>query len=416
MTHPVLKDYKRVLLVEPDYPVPDRKSKHQYNMPIGLLKIGTYYENRGATVKLVWLHNNNNPKLLREFNPDIIFITSLFTYWSKYVKDAVHFCKRLFPDVEVVVGGVFASLMPEVCKEYTGCDTVVTGLLYDVEGVKVNYDLLGSHKKDFDYQIIHTTRGCVRRCKYCSAHQIEKKFTYKKTIYREIQSRGVLFYDNNLLANPYIEKILEELISLKNRRQISWCEARVGVDYHYILKKPHLALMLKKAGFRYIKIAWDGSMEDAEDIGRTINILEKAGFRRSHIGVYVLFNHNLRYKDVEVKRVKIFKWGCQIINCRYIPLDSLEDNFSSYAKSQTSDDYYISPNWTDKQVRMFISNCSRTNGAILFGRKYYSYSLRNKPVKPEIYEKLKYMDYDTAKKYLSDAWDPAKVYLTKDSR
>ena len=41
--------------------------------------------------------------------------------------------KYLFPDTPILVGGIYASLMPNHCKEYTGCDDVIVGQIYEAE-------------------------------------------------------------------------------------------------------------------------------------------------------------------------------------------------------------------------------------------------------------------------------------------
>lgn len=56
--------------------------------------------------------------------PDLICVTSLFTYWSKYVKMATVNANKFITISRIDVGGIYATLLPEHCKKYTGCDTV----------------------------------------------------------------------------------------------------------------------------------------------------------------------------------------------------------------------------------------------------------------------------------------------------
>ena len=189
-----------VLLVEPEFPIPSKSKNHRDFLPIGLLKLASYHRQRGDQIQLVRGNQDING-----FRPDQIKITSLFTYWSKYVWDSVEFYKERYPDAKVTVGGIYASLMTEHCKE-SGCDEVFVGVNNEVERCKPAYDLV-----DVDYQIVHASRGCVRRCDFCGTWKIEPTFTYKKSIKEEIYSNRIIFYDNNLLANPCIEGILREL-------------------------------------------------------------------------------------------------------------------------------------------------------------------------------------------------------------
>ena len=95
-----------------------------------MLKLASYLRENRVKIKLIRGIPNSLEEInrLEKLNPDEIWITSLFTYWSKYVKEAVSYHKEFFPKAKVVVGGIYASLMPEHCKEYTGCDEVCIGV------------------------------------------------------------------------------------------------------------------------------------------------------------------------------------------------------------------------------------------------------------------------------------------------
>ena len=118
------------MLVEPKFPIPNKSRNHTNFLPIGLLKIATYLKSRGNEIQLVRFESKPELKIddFKEelnFKPDYIFVTSLFTYWASHVRSAVSYYKSKFPDSVVIVGGIYASLMPEHCKEYTGCDQSV---------------------------------------------------------------------------------------------------------------------------------------------------------------------------------------------------------------------------------------------------------------------------------------------------
>ena len=71
--------------------------------------------------------------------------------------------------------------MPQHCKEYTGCDDVIFGTIDEAEKLRPAYDLV-----DVDYQILHTTRGCIRKCGFCGTYIIEPEWLCKKSIKDEI--------------------------------------------------------------------------------------------------------------------------------------------------------------------------------------------------------------------------------------
>lgn len=394
------------LLVEPKFPIPTKSRNHANFLPIGLLKIASYLKNEGHNFRLI-RHDTNYDILednLNAFRPDVIFITSLFTYWAKYVKEAVQYYGTVYPDAKIVVGGIYASLMPEDCKKFTGCDEVHIGPYENAEKFLPDYSLV-----DVDYQIIHASRGCERRCKYCEVYVIEPDVEYKESIKEEIKKKKVIFYDNNLLANPHIENILEELIILKKEKKISHCESQSGFDGRFLYKNPNLANLLKKANFKYPKISWDGKFKDKNKIKKQIDILTNAGYKSKEISVFILYNYNIPFNEMEMKRVQCWRWNVQIIDCRYRPLKNF-DNYNPYIKKpQSNKDYYIHPNWNDKLIRTFRSNIRKQNICVRQDIIYYSADIERKRIPKEKAIKYKKMEFEEAKKYVKDAWNPSLI-------
>lgn len=293
-----IKDIKKVLLVEPDFPIPNKSRNHSNFLPISLLKIASYFRENGIKdVELIrFLEDKNKdynqttldyekPKSKKKAST-IIFVTSIFTYWSKHVKKAVTHYRIKYPDAFIIVGGIYPSLMEEHCKNNTLCDDVITGPIPEVEKCPPAYDLV-----DVDYQIIHTSRGCIRQCGFCGTYIIEPDWICKSTIKEEIEEnqrrqyehnkkplKKIIFYDNNLLANEHIENILDDLIELKKEKKITYVESQSGFDGRILMKKPHLAEKLKKAGFKNPKIAWDHRLKDAPRIKKQIDLSIDAGF------------------------------------------------------------------------------------------------------------------------------------------
>jgi hypothetical protein len=389
----------KILLVEPSFPLSPKSKYFKFFLPIGLLKLASYYRRRGHEVKLV--KGNVIPK---HFLSDKILITSLFTYWASYVKECVQFYKSHFPNAKIIVGGIYASLMPEHCKKYTGCDQVFVGIHKTAEKCKPAYDLLFNPYPP--YQIIHTSRGCIRRCPFCGVWKIEKEISFKKSIKREICSNKLLFFDNNLLANPYIKNILKEISETKWNGKAIKCEAVCGIDYRLLLKDPELALLLKKARFENIRIAWDWNYKQWRDIKKALDLLIKAGYKSKDIYIFMLYNWEIPFKEMEKKRIKCWEWKVQIADCRYRPLDQTFDNYNPQ-KPQTNKDYYIHPKWTDAEVKQFRKNVRRQNICIRYNLSYYSESLERHLLSKRKILGLKKLSFKEAKKILNDAWDPS---------
>ena len=124
----------RILLVEPDFPIPPKSRNHRNFLPIGLLKIATHLRDHGHQVRLIRGIPKDLTELTERFDPEEVWVTSLFTYWARYVREAVQHYREMFPNVQIKVGGVYASLLPpEEVKEYTGCDEVHQGVIPEVE-------------------------------------------------------------------------------------------------------------------------------------------------------------------------------------------------------------------------------------------------------------------------------------------
>jgi len=412
------KDIKRILLVEPSFPIPGKSKNHKNFLPIGLLKLHDYYKDLGHKTKLIRGKKSKN-KIGTRFKPDKILITSLFTYWSNYFWDAVEFYRNNYPDAEIIVGGIYVSLMGDHQEFKNNLKK------YDVKphfGVHkgaekytsknpLNYSIL-SNPHPVDYQIIHTSRGCTRNCEFCGTWKIEPDFITKKTIRNEIQKKNLVFYDNNLLKNPNIESILGELIEMKKSRTISWCESQSGFDGRILAEKPILAKLLKQAGFRYPRIAWDWGFSQYQNIKKQLDILVKGGYRYDDIFVFMIYNWDISFEEMEEKRIKCLEWNTQIADCRYRPLDQTYDNYN-FRKSQTSMDYYIHDNWADSTVKQFRINVRRQNICIRQEIKFYSKTFEYKKVAKEIFIKTKKMNREDVERYLGklkiDYWFPEDI-------
>lgn len=123
----------------------------------------------------------------------------------------------------------------------------------------------------------------------------------------------------------------------------------------------------------------------------------------------MIFNWDIPFNEMEKKRAKCFEWGVQITDCRYRPLDMLSDNYKPYTISQTNEDYYIHPLWTDKQNRTFRRHVRRTNIAIRQNMPFYSYKIESKQISKNIIDKVRNMSAEEASKYISDIYDPMVV-------
>ena len=201
---------KHVLLVEPAYnnPYP----------PLGLLKISTWHKRKGDNVQLIKDTSHNeiidsfekNEKYYKKLatHYDIIYITSLFTYQADYVIESINYYKNRYPQAWVRVGGIMATLIPEYIKEKTGIEPHI-GLMRGAENCPPDY----SWCYNLPYSITFTTRGCPRKCSFCAVRKHEPKFVVKENWIEDIDitKKGIIFWDNNWLISPNLEKDAKRL-------------------------------------------------------------------------------------------------------------------------------------------------------------------------------------------------------------
>lgn len=143
----------KVLLVEPDY--------YTRYPPLGLLKLAQFERQRGSEVQLVRGEVNTS-------KPDRIFVTSLFSYSWRAVHKAVRFYKDQFPEVHLSLGGIYASLLPDHAAR-SGADEIHVGLYPEAEDMMPAWDLV----PEWDGSILFASRGCIRKCGFCSVPKLE---------------------------------------------------------------------------------------------------------------------------------------------------------------------------------------------------------------------------------------------------
>lgn len=124
----------------------------------------------------------------------------------------------------------------------------------------------------------------------------------------------------------------------------------------------------------------------------------------------MLFNHEQPFEELEWKRMYCWDWGVQVTNCRYRPYDQLYDYFNGNKKSQTNEDYYIHPNWSDLEIKQFNRNVRRHNMTVRFRSNYHSLKMENKKLTKELHNEVRFMKYSEAIQHLDDAWNPQEYH------
>ncbi len=326
----------RILLVEPPY-----YSKYP---PLGLLKLGKIEERNWNEVKLV-----RGEQEVTYFQPQKIFITSLFTFAWKPVHEVIEYYHNQFPNAEMIVGGIYATLMPEHIKKSFPFIKIHSGLVEEAENVLPAYHLLRQVDKwkDWKKSIVFTTRGCIRKCPFCVVPKIEGKMKEPKFSILPLihpSHNEVVIWDNNFLASPYAKDILIEL-----RDGGYKADFNQGLDARLMTEE--FAGLLADIKSPSIHMAYDWPWEGPY-IKKAIDLLAEAGYRKRNLIFYVLHNfYDEKYKkgdtpeDFLHRLQDLMRWGVAAYPMRYIPLDSLTRRG------------YVSPLWTEEQLASGTSVC-----------------------------------------------------------
>ncbi len=369
---------KNILLVEPAFPFPNKSknkadSIHKNFVPIGLLKFGAMHKANGDKVKLV---RGKVSKSEISFKPNTILVTSLFTYWSKHVWNSISHYRKEFPKSEIWVGGIYTTLHWST-KKFQNLLKIykvkpMKGICNKAEKFLPDYSLIS----EVDYHATHMMRGCIRKCSFCGTWKIEPERTNKTKAevlseLTEIGKNKVIFYDNNLLANPNIKDILKSFVDFRVNNKPIIFESQSGFDGRLIEADPKLAKLIKKARFQNVRIAWDNGVSDAKSIKKQINNLVKVGYPPKDISVFMIYNYNIQYNDMLKKLRYCNKWGVQIIDCRYRPLALDSDNYNSHKRNgQPEGSFYIHKvaEWSDKKIRDFRKKVRQHNIEIRYAK------------------------------------------------
>lgn len=305
-----------ILLVQPDY--------YTRYPPLGLLKLASYHKTLGDTVEYVRGEKSDLKK------PDLIYITSLFSYAWRPVHDAVRYYKHLFPHVRVVLGGIYASLLPEHAKS-SGADEVHVGLFEPAEDMLPDYSLVPK----WDASIVFASRGCIRKCSFCAVPLLEGKVNSIKYSIRHMiypSHKRVILWDNNILGCPNWQTIFDELLEI-NRK----VDFNQGLDARLLTSK--VAERLVKLKCEVIRLAHD-HCDMSGQVEKAIQRLKEVGVKSRNITVYTLFNYNDDPEDFFGRVRDILNWGAVSYPMRYEPLCSLQKNA------------YIAPKWSLKEIEM----------------------------------------------------------------
>ncbi|MGB9694189.1 MAG: hypothetical protein ACPLYF_05035 [Fervidobacterium sp.] len=303
-----------ILLVEPGY--------RSIYPSLALMRISTMHKQRGDDVDFykegeTYYFGHKNPPL--KYKYDIIYITSLFTYHYTQVVSCILKFKKLYPNAEIKVGGILATLLHEMIEKETGIKPHI-GLLEEAEKYPPDYSLF----PEFPYSITFTTRGCIRKCKYCVVPILEPRFFVRENWMEDINptSKKIIFWDNNWLCSPNLYRDIEKLKIIGKPYDFNQ-----GLDCRIF--DSHIAKLLSQTKINPLRFAFDNPSQDGY-IQKSIQVSKRHGFH--DIRVYVLYNSPEKYDTPEFFYYRVNelnKLGVATYPMKYRPIDSIKPNWVS---------------------------------------------------------------------------------------
>jgi hypothetical protein len=341
---------KQVLLVEPSY-----YNYSNPHPPLGLMRISTWHKDKGDQVDFL---KENPPANYYGYSPpnlkdhyDIVYITTLFTYHLPDVVKSIKHYQRAYPNAEIKVGGIAATLLPSLIRDETGISPHV-GLLNEVEECPPDYSLFPS----LTFSITTTTRGCVRKCEFCAVRLIEPKFFVREGWENDInpKSKKIVFWDNNWLSSPNFSKDIEKLKKLGKK-----VDFNQAVDCRLFTEEK--AKLISQIRIDPLRFAFDSPRQDGY-IQNAVKLARKYGFN-SNIMVYVLYNSEETYDTPEYFYYRVNelnKLGTDIYPMRYRPIDNMKRHI-------------VSPQWNQHTLRgvKLITTFYYSKGVIRRSRKAF---------------------------------------------
>jgi radical SAM superfamily enzyme YgiQ (UPF0313 family) len=313
----------------PDRPGPlGRWPKEALPTPLPLRGLPRRYGRYGLTPAQVQQALASLPR-----QPAAVLVTSLMTYWYPGVQATIAVIREYFPGVPVILGGIYATLLPEHARRHSGADIVLTGsgeaavlaLLTEITGfagrpLKVNgnldslpypaWDLLADHR----LLAFLTSRGCPLKCDYCASRLLEPRFRRRSPEsvlaelthwYEQFGPTDVAWYDDALLlgAESHLLPVLAEVC----RRGLA-LRFHTPNAIHVSLINQEVARWLQRAHFTDLRLGLETTATGAArldrkvktgDLEQALAALHEAGFKAQDIGVYLLIGLP-RQEDAEV--------------------------------------------------------------------------------------------------------------------
>jgi radical SAM superfamily enzyme YgiQ (UPF0313 family) len=255
--------------------------------------------------------------------PDLVLLTCTMTYWYPGTQMAVELVRQKYGDIPIVLGGNYATLMPEHAKSFSGADFVVQGagenqilplinkILGDGTAAHLEFDKLEKLPwpafdllRNRDGLPLVTSRGCPFKCSFCAVPLLYRNFEQRspesviaevESHYQRFKARNFAFFDDALLFDrrrhliPILRGVLEKNIPLTFHTPNGLQIRQIDFELAQVLREAHVqSIFLSQESFDEKLLARACPKVSPEDLDKALANLEKAGYRREEINVYLI--------------------------------------------------------------------------------------------------------------------------------
>ncbi len=254
---------------------------------------------------------------------DMILSTSLMTYWIEGLQFTLKTLAHRLPRTKIVLGGIIPTLIPDnLIKKYIQADYYIRGYgetqilkLIEHQGGKVYQYPDFSHIDNIPFPAFDflndstalpllTSRGCPYHCTYCASNLLNKRFlerTPEKVLAEIFEMHGqygtehFVLFDDALLVNKN-QRFFKVFNELKHKLKVHFHTPN-GLHPGEIDRQT--AEILMESGFETIRLSLESTSKKIlskssnkvtiDHMFQAATNLEKAGYKRSDLGVYLLF-------------------------------------------------------------------------------------------------------------------------------
>jgi len=389
----------KILLVEPEHP----KGWGKYNQYHGLLKIGAWHKKKGDAVS--YTKGSDYVNLLFDTPPDIIYIASIFSYWEPYYIKAIEKYRNMFPETEIIFGGIYAINAEERVKKWEGKYGIKVmprfpEAINEIPDVTLDGSGIAS---------LLTSRGCPNNCSYCSVRKIyEGGWTPRKVedvideikVQFERKVTEFCLYDDNFLfkAKEHAIPLLKKIVELRENKYFRKILFSIPSGFQASHMTPEIAGLLFKANFKgrlatgvesiddtVRKSMGRGDWSSGEKLKQCVSYMVEAGYKARDINVF--FICGLPYqtvKDMLETAVFIGNVGCYANMQRFTPIPNTVDfercglDVMTVDMALTENRKFVSPNagFTGKDLSDILNFVRWQNAALRYSpvNMYNGYS------------------------------------------